>query len=308
MKKRTSARRAATFLAALGALVMSSGVALMVTATSADAAAGHDPVGICHATSSDANPYVFITVDRDSARYVAHLAHHNTPNKTWQGAGTWDGATHEAGDPKADIIEGIDGAPTPVTKAYCNQPTGEVPPPDDLLATASVIFQDPSCANGNVAKYTTAGDHVTFDNPVAAPGATITVTATADEDASFADDSDQKSFGPHTFGPVVNCSSVEAPKVCPPGSSHAGQQIPAGQTEASFCPDKKTVVDAPKTKTKAVAETAAVTPTVVHAGLTSVSTKDMRGEQGLALMVSGMVMLAAAGGLGLRLRGAASRI
>jgi hypothetical protein len=34
----------------------------------------------------------------------------------------------------------------------------------------------------------------------------------------------------------------------------------------------------------------------------------MRGEQGLALVFGGMVMMVAAGGLGLRLRGSASRI
>jgi hypothetical protein len=43
------------------------------------------------------------------------------------------------------------------------------------------------------------------------------------------------------------------------------------------------------------------TPTVVHAGLTGASvTKDLRGEQGLALLVAGMVMLMIAAGLGLR--------
>ena len=60
------------------------------------------------------------------------------------------------------------------------------------------------------------------------------------------------------------------------------------------------------TKTKTKSTTAAVTPTVVHAGLSGASVEDMRGEQGLALMVAGMVMLVAAGGL--RLRGRESRI
>jgi hypothetical protein len=70
------------------------------------------------------------------------------------------------------------------------------------------------------------------------------------------------------------------------------------------------VVSPPKAHTpKAHTPAATVTtPTVVHAGLSGVSTQDLRGEQGLALMVAGMVMLVAAGGLGLRLRGVASRI
>ena len=53
---------------------------------------------------------------------------------------------------------------------------------------------------------------------------------------------------------------------------------------------------------------AAFLPMAMHAGLTSVSAQDVRGEQGLALMVAGMMMLVAAGGLGLRIRSAASRI
>jgi hypothetical protein len=71
------------------------------------------------------------------------------------------------------------------------------------------------------------------------------------------------------------------------------------------------VVSPPKAHTpKAHTPKAATvtTPTVVHAGLASVSAQDLRGEQGLALMVAGMVMLGAAGGLGLRLRRVASRI
>ena len=60
------------------------------------------------------------------------------------------------------------------------------------------------------------------------------------------------------------------------------------------------VVSPPKHHTQAHAT---VTPTVVHAGLAGVSTQDMRSEQGLALMFAGMLMLVAAGGLGLRLRG-----
>jgi len=45
---------------------------------------GHTPVNICHATSSDSNPYVFITVDDDSVKFAGHLAHRNTPNKQWK--------------------------------------------------------------------------------------------------------------------------------------------------------------------------------------------------------------------------------
>jgi hypothetical protein len=117
------------------------------------------------------------------------------------------------------------------------------------------------------------------------------------------------------------CNDVEAP-VCAEGTDNAGQTIPEGQTAEGFCTDTvvvsppggggtTTVVSPPKAHTpKAHTPKAATvtTPTVVHAGLSSVSTQDLRGEQGLALMVAGMVMLVAAGGLGLRVRGVASRI
>ena len=53
--------------------------------------------------------------------------------------------------------------------------------------------------------------------------------------------------------------------------------------------------------------TVVTTPTVVHAGLTGPGVaSDLRGEQGLVLLVSGMMLMLIAGGLGLRTpRGAA---
>jgi hypothetical protein len=68
---------------------------------------GHDqhvPVNVCHATSSDTNPFVFITVDDDSAKFKGHLMHRTDPNKTWKSDGTFNGVAHSAGDPKADLI------------------------------------------------------------------------------------------------------------------------------------------------------------------------------------------------------------
>ena len=66
---------------------------------------GHTPVNVCHATSSvHTNPYVFITVDDDSTRFQGHLAHRNTPNKTWKSDGIFRGQPVEAGRP-----EGVTG-------------------------------------------------------------------------------------------------------------------------------------------------------------------------------------------------------
>ena len=65
---------------------------------------GHTPVNVCHATSSDTNPYVFITVDDDSVKFKGHLMHRNSPNKTWKSDGVFRGEDVHAGDPKPDLI------------------------------------------------------------------------------------------------------------------------------------------------------------------------------------------------------------
>jgi len=69
----------------------------------------HVPVNVCHATSSDSNPFVFITVDDDSVKLRGHLMHRNDPNKTWKSDGLYNGVEHSAGDPKPDRIESYTG-------------------------------------------------------------------------------------------------------------------------------------------------------------------------------------------------------
>ena len=64
---------------------------------------------VCHATSSDTNPYVVVVVDVAAAgvpKIVAnHQMHVDEPNKTWNSDGTWMGTPHEEGDSKEDVIE-----------------------------------------------------------------------------------------------------------------------------------------------------------------------------------------------------------
>ncbi|MFL6022441.1 MAG: hypothetical protein ACJ72O_03810 [Marmoricola sp.] len=266
--KRPSARRVATFVAALGALVMSSGAVLLATAPAANA--DKTPVNVCHATSSDSNPYTFITVDNDSTQLTAHLAHRNDPNKRWKSDGTFNGVAHTKGQPKPDIIgdyvdpEGnqvvLDGV---VTLATCQN--SEVPPPPDIETTASVTFTNPSCDNDNTPSYATEGDHVTFElDGTVAPGEHVTVTATVDDGYTFADDAQSLEFE-HTFTAAVDCTVVTPPDVTPP------------------------VVSPPDV----------ATPTVVHAGLAGspMKTDNLRSQQGIALLGSGLVLLVAAGGL-----------
>ena len=294
---KSTARRAATFLAVLGALVMSSGVALVVASTPANAAQEeHIPVNVCHATSSDTNPYVFITVDNDATKLKGHLMHREDPNKKWKSAGTWNGIDHVKGDSKRDYIadytdEGgdfheLDGN---LTAEDCPGTSEE---PEDLIASASVSFVDPTCAAPAQADFSGNGEHVGFEihSGAKAAGSSIVVRAYTIDGASFADESNFKDFS-HSY-PTVDVNAAPCLRASTP------------------LPPTVVSVDPPQTKSKSVTKTksTAVTPTVVHAGLTVAPAEDLRGEQGLALMVAGMVMLMAAGGLGLRLRGAAARI
>lgn len=258
--KRITARRAATFLAAIGALVMSSGVALMVTSTSANAAPS-DKIVVCKYVSTPGGQLDHIVIVSEN---TLPDGFNGTFPFEWQ-----DAQGNQGGSIAVRLAnEGEQAKDVPLSD--CPQAAE----PD--VATASVTFTDPSCDNGNVASYSTSGENVTFDSPTATPGASITVTATANDGAEFDGGGSTATFD-HTFTAAEDCSSVTPPVVSPP------------------------VVNPPK-------HHATVTPTVVHAGLAGVSTQDMRSEQGLALMFAGMVMLVAAGGLGLRLRGSAARI
>jgi hypothetical protein len=70
-------------------------------------------VWVCHATSSDTNPYEIINVDVASTAYEGHLMHKTDPNKQWKSDGTFGGATHVDGQAKPDIIGTIDAESAP---------------------------------------------------------------------------------------------------------------------------------------------------------------------------------------------------
>jgi hypothetical protein len=258
--KRITARRAATFLAAIGALVMSSGVALMATSTSANAAPA-DKIVVCK----------YVSTPGGHLDHIVVVSANTLPDG-------FDGTfpfvwTDAQGQSEHGSIAVRVANPGEQAK---DVPLGDCPQAEEPdVATADVTFTNPTCDNGNVASYSTSGENVTFDSPTATPGTMITVTATATGDAEFDGGGTQATFD-HTYPAAEVCSSVTPPVVSPP------------------------VVSPPKHHTQAHAT---VTPTVVHAGLAGVSTQDMRSEQGLALMFAGMLMLVAAGGLGLRLRG-----
>jgi hypothetical protein len=252
--KRMSARRVAGFMAALGVLVMSSGVALMVAATPASAAPG-DKVVVCKYVSTPGGELDHIVIVSENTLPDAFAD--SFPFE-------WTDAHGQSGGSIAVRFATKGEQAHDINPSVCTQsgPTA---------TTASVTFTDPTCAVA--AGYATNGVGVTFDHPVAAPGATITVHATANAGYTL----NGAAEFTHTFSAAPVCST----SVSPPTT--------------------------PKTPKAPKHHATAVTPTVVHAGLAGTTVQDVRGEQGLALMVAGMVMLAGAGGLRLR-SGRASRI
>jgi hypothetical protein len=89
-------------------MVLTSGLVVLAS-TPATATQGEEhKVWVCHATSSDTNPYVVLSVDVASVKYQGHLQHRTTPNKKWKSDDTWNGVAHKKNDPKADLIETMD--------------------------------------------------------------------------------------------------------------------------------------------------------------------------------------------------------
>ena len=273
--KPTAVRRVATGLAVLGALVLSSGVALMATATPANAA---QKVTFCHSTESQTHPWNLITTSVN-AFYQGHVLAQHTDD-------VYPGVTFVKSG-KTIVVE-----PQHYDAAFIANGCRDSVPEEPGLATATVEAIQATCDDD--ASYTATGEHVAnfTESTEPAAGTTITVTAHAVEGFRFGNESATQDF-PLSFAPApTNCGTTV---VSPPGGTTVVSP-PKANTPKAHTPKAHT----PKAAT--------VTPTVVHAGLAGVSAQDLRGEQGLALMVAGMVMLVAAGGLGLRLRGAASRI
>ena len=96
----------------------------------------------------------------------------------------------------------------------------------------------------------------------AAPGASVTVTATAKPGFVFAGGAPTYSES-HNFPAAADCTVVTPPT-----------------------PTPTVIVEPP-----------IATPTVVHAGLVSDAADNTRSEQGIALLASGLLLMVAAGGL-----------
>ena len=96
----------------------------------------HVPVGICHATSSATNPYVFIVVDDDSAKFKGHLMHRQDPNKK-NGADLISDFTDTAG-----VFHKYDGVIT--SAENCPKPVVVTPTPTPTPTETTVVTPTPT--------------------------------------------------------------------------------------------------------------------------------------------------------------------
>lgn len=199
---RSGARRIAALLATLGLLVMSSGIALMVTATPAEATI---KVKVCHANNSDDNgnnPYNYLELGLGGA--AGHAVTDRSGGvavKHWGSAGTWNGIWHNAGDERPDFIQGLDGN---FTESWCEN-AAHAP------VTAEVDWTEPDCDNQNTAAWVGQGDNVTFalTDGTPGPGETVEVTATAADGYHFAGGVKTKKFD-HEFDKAEDCTAYDA--------------------------------------------------------------------------------------------------
>lgn len=111
----------------LGLILMFSGISPAFAGDKGNGRDEHVPVGICHATSSATNPYVFIVVDDDSAKFKGHLMHRNDPNKK-EGRDYISDFTDTAG-----VFHKYDGVIT--SEANCPKPVVVTPTPTPTETT-----------------------------------------------------------------------------------------------------------------------------------------------------------------------------
>lgn len=281
-------RRAATVLATLGALVMSSGVALMVTATPAGAENCENSNEPCYWENAAGEECQYFgpqeaggflvpaePAGRDWSQLILKKGDENSPHVD---------ATHPVNQQFApvagqtyfwDSAKGANEDGWGYSHAIlCSVPEDEQ---QQILANATATPNTPTCEH-NVPSYTKGGANIEDAWAESAPPAfntTITVTATAVAGAEFDEGGTTKDIDVTFPAAATGCDRIV---VEPP------------------LDDPLVEVD-PKVEVAPPAVDTVVTPTVVNSGLTGAN-PDLRGEQGLALVLAGLVLLVCAGGLG----------
>lgn len=366
-KKFPTRRRASIFLAALSVLVMSSGAALMATASPATAAAGPN------------DPDYWETLANETCTKTDEGAESGgfTVPAAPDGA-VWSKLILKKGSGNIGVENQVFNDPVPgqtyTWQGFNDQQDGgwshyilcQVPEDEPEVVEPGVTWTEPDCENDNSPSWSGANnEHIGYavtDGSVS-PGAFVEVTATAESGYVFADQSTEKVFT-HTYDEAeAPCVIVNPPKQVTPAVSFvdatcdtdpavilpeptppveveppsrqaagpviqaadidgvhyevSGELVPGGTVEVDATPlqgfefpqgatthwshtfpeltdcakVEPPVVDTPESDT----ETPVATPTVVSAGLET----DLRGQQGLALLVAGAIGLVLAGSIGL---------
>ena len=351
-------RRVATVMAAIGALLMSSGIALMAASGPADATGaggGH------HVTLKD---YVCKYVGTPG---VDERLKNGNDGLVWVDShasqGTW---FKDAQGRSFVLLANVPRLPKP--------DASQCPVPEIIHATASLNLVDPTCDNENTATFTIEGTHAkvlwvkvnghkveaSLGEPVTVdPGAHVKAMVLAADHLRF-ENGKPFMFLEGTLGAeIVDCTAVTpgaptfveptcttAPAVQTPtselvtyevtGTVAAGQTVTVVATlvdsetshfaegatttwEHTFIePTGCTVVQPPVVQppavqppvvspptTKAKHQAQVTTPTVVSAGLAGDTTAgSSREQQGLALVATGLLLMAAAGATAFRRGGA----
>lgn len=173
---KTTRRRVGMLVAALLTIF---GAGLVVTPFVTAEAAPPSKVYVCHATTSDSNPYVWLSVSTSSTRYQGHLQHRTNPPHSWKSDGTWNAIVHQAGDGKPDYIQGIDAGltrdwclglitptptpttPTPTTPTPTETGTVTPTPTDTTTTTPPVDTGSPTPSTSSPAATTTVPEPAT---------------------------------------------------------------------------------------------------------------------------------------------------
>lgn len=191
---RFTARRFAAFLAALGVLVMSSGLALMVTAAPASAN-HHNPPPVL-------KDWVCKYVGTPG---VNERLKQGNDGLVWVSTNATEGAYFNDGQNRSFVLKkNAPHSPKP-SASSC-------PEPDNDYATAGVEWIEPSCENGNTAGYETSGEHVTWSvfSGSATPGSWITLKAKAEGDYEFDDWPHEYRLFVHKFDKAEDCTAYDA--------------------------------------------------------------------------------------------------
>ncbi len=237
-KRRSSARSYSAFVALIGVLLMSSGFAIIATASTANATGQGQ--SICHPNGS---PSGWTVIPPDAAS--AHIR---------------NGAPKHKHGGRVDVYA-VNGECPSVPPTECDEGeilhNGECVTPDDDCDEPNEINDEGECVPPTVCDEGTVLDPETGQ-----------------------------------------CVVVEGPTLCEPGTDRAGEPVGTEPCSQEVSPPKGGTKTPTKTTTAA-----AVTPSVVHAGIGNASADlgAIRTDQGLALVLAGaLVMLA--GGLGMARR------